>query len=516
MSELQNRFPIPEFNKKMGTKPTLTKQPYEDLNLEEIEEDTTIVMFGPRGVGKTTLVYKLLLALKLSRGMIKCKSGECWQNYSEWISKPYIYQGFFPEKLSRVMMYQNNLMSLNVMEEYKFRKHELASKIRAQAKQHHTEKFEKLVAQAEKGKWDIEYFKKEHAKREKQWAVEEDDEFENVFGKEDYKMKRQLRKPYCMFVVLDDLASDGSLNHKLVKVLVNNGRHMGILVFFAIQDPVDLPPRYRQGMSWIFLFYDIKKPNLENLFKSYASSLFKTINDLRVAMKWAKERGGVLVLHVNHREQHLLHRSVFFWKSGKMPYNPQAVGSHEFMQLGNQWLDVQKHKRMVQELMLNEEDDKKKGRTKRVKEKVKTDDTDQKDKEDNDEDNEYNEHNEENEHNENDHQDDESMDQEDDNMKDDTVNDTMSDTMNDTNADQRNADESRNHLADNDDEKDNHLATSIRHTQKQLRKEGRRAKRVGDLEQDLFNTSIVTNNKLLHHEAEDNNDEIQDKNKRIT
>jgi len=447
-------------------------QLYADLNWDEIDDDSTVVMFGPRGCGKTRLIYRMLLMKKLRRGIIKCGSAECWVSYGKWMSKSYIYQGFFPEKLKKVMGYQNKLMTA-CMKEYDNLEEDLKSTLKTKAKRRHREKCERLVALAEKNKADFDEFMKAFVKRDKQYAAEEQDEYEKELGREKRKLYRETRNPYCMFLVLDDLGSDGSLKHGLVKVLVNNGRHYGILLVFAIQNPIDLPSQLRQGICWLFLFYETKYDNLLNLWKKYASSLFRSIEELRQAMQWASDNGGVLVLHVNHPEQHLKHRSVFFWKKINLPDEPVPIGSPEFLAQGNEFFDEDRHEKMKDELLVMDDA---KGKGKKRKNKGKQDEEKQEEKEE-----------EEKSVNAVDH--DENDDGENDGFSAEKLEDEEKQKVSwmdevDT-IPEVPVSASAVCSSDGEGEGDDDMDV-IRATQKQLRKDGRKAKRDGDMEQDLF------------------------------
>lgn len=321
----------------------------QDINWDEIADDTTAAVLGPRGCGKTTLIYLLMKMKGQKRGIAMCGSGDCWVSYPKWLPMACIYEGFNHGKLSKIMAYQNKLLAVKAMVEHARLEKELGEKIRKEVQLLHQEKVERLVAAAEKHKPDIEVFKKERAKKEKQWQAEEDAEWEKRYDKAKSQLYRSFRKPYTMFVILDDCGSDGSLHDGLVKILVNNGRHYGVFLVFALQNPLDLPPKYRQGICWLFLFYDTTKANIKNLWEKYCSSLFAKPENLLEAMKWAKQKGGVLALHVNHAEQHLFHRSVFFVKTEKLPHNPAPVGAEEFIKLGKEYFDQEKYDKMVED-----------------------------------------------------------------------------------------------------------------------------------------------------------------------
>ena len=368
-------------------KSTPQSQPnYEDLSFDEIEDDTTVGIFGPRGCGKTTLIYYMLSLKGMKRGIVQCATPECWVTYSKWLEKPYIYQGFYPDKLCAIMNYQNLLMK-DVMKEFEFSQQETYDHIKAKVEEQIQKKREQLIKVAEAERWSLERFTKERDKRDQKWGSVAKEECEEAFSKGSNRRFRAHRKPYTMFVVFDDLGSDGSLRDEIIKKSVNNGRHYGMLLIFALQNPIDFPAHCRQGLNWLFLFYETKKSNLKNLFEKYASSLFETIEDLKAAMKWASEKNGVLVLHVNHPEQHILARSVFFWKSPKkLPYHPEPVGSEEFVKEGHQWFDEERHSKMLRELDLAKKESKRGkktgGKTKDEEANVQTEEEEHKESED--------------------------------------------------------------------------------------------------------------------------------------
>jgi RecA/RadA recombinase len=272
-------------------------RPFRFLNVDDIAEDATVGVFGPRGCGKTTVMLSILRAKQLSRGMVMCPTPEAFVTYSEYVPLPYIYDKFDEPALERIMKYQKSAR----FRLHQIWRHEMAQ-LEMAARELRARRFEdkmvRLQERAQQKGWTDQQIQIAY-----QRAIVDDEAEEKQNNEIRMKYGRQraneLRKPYMMFIIMDDLSSDkATMRSELLKKLINNGRHFMLLLFIAVQYAIDFPAACRGGLDWVAIHWDSIGSNLERIYHNFVG-IFPDLASFKVALSEACRQGCCMFIKKN-------------------------------------------------------------------------------------------------------------------------------------------------------------------------------------------------------------------------
>jgi len=296
-------------------------------NIDEVNDDCTVGLFGPRGCGKTTVTVNLLKQKKLFRGIAMCPTPECFATYGEFIPKSYVYDYFSEDVLIRIMNYQKS-QSFAIHTNWR-------KEVADMMVQHE----ERIAAD-----WNLRLQKIEEralannftrSQIESAFVVEKEEyEFQNKQAMASIRSwarqrKKELRRPFSMFIILDDLASNKKdINSETVKYLMNNGRHYFIFLVIAIQYCIDFPAACRGGLDWVVIFYDSLAPNLKRLYQNYVGC-FPNQDMFEAVLKTAAGNGQAIVIRKNNPSPKL-EDSVFLFQPDHLFLNDLYFGDANF------------------------------------------------------------------------------------------------------------------------------------------------------------------------------------------
>jgi hypothetical protein len=310
-------------------------------NLDDVLFTHTIGIFARRGSGKTTVTMNLLQAkTRIPRGIVICPTPEAVVVYADAIPLSYIYDYFDEEVLTRIMNYQHSV-KVRLHQQYRVEVAEREQRSEADkaprwARRMHALK-ERLTGQ-ELTEQQLEI----HIARE-QYEFE----IENSRLLEDRKSwantrRLQLQEPYSMFCVLDDLSSDpDAVRSRVMKKLMDNGRHYLMLLIITCQYSMDFPAACRGGLDWVVIFFDTLRPNLKRLYENYVGEF----SDQRIfadALAECARRNCCLVINKRSRSPNL-YESVFLFRPEPVWLITRMFGNEQYMMVHDMFYDEHKY-----------------------------------------------------------------------------------------------------------------------------------------------------------------------------
>lgn len=320
------------------------KRPFRWFQPEMMAEDACCGFFGPRNSGKTVTMTSILATKDLDRGIAMCPTPEAFTTYSEFIPLPYIYQHFDEEALDRAMRFQQAA---------RFRIHQIW--------RHEMAELEVAAQALRARKWDERMDRLEERATQRGWtqqqveiayerAVVDEEAEEKVNGEMRQQhgrdRKKELRRPYSMFCILDDLSSEKStMKSELLKKIINNGRHFMLMLFVAVQYVMDFPAACRGGLDWVCVFWDTLEPNVKRLYESIVG-VFPTLHDFKAALQDACRQGACLMVKKNMPTADPWD-CVFFYRAKVTHLSARYFGGAAYEYVANMFLDEAKFQASV-------------------------------------------------------------------------------------------------------------------------------------------------------------------------
>jgi hypothetical protein len=281
----------------------------------------------------------ILAAKDLARGISMCPTPEAFRSYAEFIPIPFIFDFYDEDAIERIMSFQNAAS---------FRLHQIWRHEAAQLE----EASKELRAQI----WEQRMVRLQERAVQKGWAQQQvqiayeraivDDENEEKQNSETRRIHgkarwKELRRPYSMFMILDDLSSDKStMKSELLKKLINNGRHYMIMLCVAVQYSMDFNPACRGGLDWVCIFFDSLEPNVKRLFEHY-TGVFPDIHSFKAALSEASRQGCCLMIKKNVPSTNPTD-CVFFYKPKPTHLSNKYFGDEAFDYVGRMFYDEAK------------------------------------------------------------------------------------------------------------------------------------------------------------------------------
>lgn len=281
----------------------------------------------------------VLQAKTIPRGIVMCPTPEAVVVYSDAIPMSYIYDYFDESVILKIMSYQHAL---------KLRLH-----------QQHRQEIAQIEANAatdRKNRW------MERMQTLKQRQIDEqlsarqiqimyereilDEEFENQQNLEMRKIyartrRLQLQEPFSMFCVLDDLSSDpDAIRSRVVKKLMDNGRHYLMLLIIACQYSMDFSAACRGGLDWVIIFFDTLQPNLKRLYDNYVGE-FPDRHIFSEALAECARRNCCLCINKRSRSPDL-YESVFLFAPQELWLSTKYFGDPQFEWVHNMFFSEEK------------------------------------------------------------------------------------------------------------------------------------------------------------------------------
>ena len=267
------------------------------MDVTDIKPDSTFGAFGPRGSGKTTAMLSILAHMNLPRGIAMCPTPESFVSYARCVPLGYIYNTFDEEALERILKFQN-AMRYRLTQIHTAEMAEIALKEQEERTRNWEERVRKLHDRAVARNW---------SKKQMEIAYEraildeeqEEREKEEARSARSFKREQELRAPWMLYVLLDDLSySKAAMRSELLSKLCRNGRHFMLALFISVQFLTDLPPGCRGCLDWVAVFYDTLTPNLKKLWENVVGT-FSEFHEFEAALKEACAQKACLVIRKN-------------------------------------------------------------------------------------------------------------------------------------------------------------------------------------------------------------------------
>lgn len=299
----------------------IARIPIRYLPTGEMNFDSRCAFCGPTKCGKTSALYWVLRAMEFIRGVCMCGSPEASSTFTGFVNAASILRKF-DERFLRTLLVNQMRFLKRITDFIKALKIRLFAVLEETLEAERQVAYESLTRKAAEQQWSEEKFQRKLARLQAKLAeIREQSEVEVAEFCDQYKLK--LCKEISLYLILDDLGSDGDLENPLIKHLMNNGRHYCIFPVITLQEPVQLPKPCRTGLDWIFVFDDAVSSNLSFIHENFAK-LFPSFADFRWYVRRAKQMNGCIVLRKNHGQTDL-DKCIFFMESGKIPPRPAPM-----------------------------------------------------------------------------------------------------------------------------------------------------------------------------------------------
>lgn len=136
----------------------------------------------------------------------------------------------------------------------------------------------------------------------------------STFDRQIKVIKKKLENPNNI-VVFDDAVTDATtLNKAPVKKMFKFGRQYHLSMAIAIQGLMDLSSGYRNLIDYVFIFNDSSIETRKKLYKYYAGSYFKDVNEFSQCMDIATQNYNVIVID-NTTKSNKFNDRVFYYKA---------------------------------------------------------------------------------------------------------------------------------------------------------------------------------------------------------
>lgn len=268
-----------------------------------------------------------------------CPTPECFATYGEFIPKSYIYDYFSEDILRRIMDYQKS-QSFAIYTNWRNEVAQMMVKHNERIALDWDARLKKIEERALANNFT-------RSQIESAFLVEKEEyEFQNKQAVSAIRSwarqrKKELRRPFSMFVILDDLASNKKdINSETVKYLMNNGRHYFIFLVIAIQYCIDFPAACRGGLDWVVIFYDSLAPNLKRLYQNYVGC-FPNQDVFETVLKGAAANGQAIVIKKNNASPRL-EDSVFLFQPDHLFLNDSYFGDENFLYVHHMFYNQRK------------------------------------------------------------------------------------------------------------------------------------------------------------------------------
>lgn len=277
----------------MPPKPAVAQQSIHltSLQYKMIRYDSTVLIAGQRGTGKTTFALNLYKYNRLRRTIVICESPEIHSKY-RCIDKPFRHGEFDKNFLSALLADQDRIqerlanMFAKYMTKMKLAYRDMCNKKRDEyiGEIHDQIVRENIVDDDKMRKlFDIASKKLElFCSREK------------ALLKENFKQEwDRMRIPYAVDVYFDDCGSNAKImNDKVLQELMNNGRHYICRPVIMVQYVVSFPKKIRGAVEWLVLFAENNPKNVKTTFEMYSIPC-PTLKDFaRIHQKITQEHNG--------------------------------------------------------------------------------------------------------------------------------------------------------------------------------------------------------------------------------
>jgi hypothetical protein len=337
---------------------------------DEIEEfnikdhnflDKTILIVGPKGVGKTTLILDLLYWLgrrKVSVARIISKSKDANRDYADHVHPLFISSDFKPEYISSFynrLMEIENRKDLGIIKRKQYGEKLMPSKTKHYYKQIRQKIHELKIKITELN--DLredqvritrsdqrEYIENElfRGKKDLKTAIMILDQILNKVIKDNIQHIPRDDLSHIFFIyqnwksilVIDDCMENLKSTRKIkaLEDMCANGRHFNLSLVIATQYPIIMERSQRSNIDYAFIFIDYE--NLEKSWEAYGKCMTK--KDFGHAMnKYAKSVGHCLVIQ---RTGDGTQRNSVYRYSARQRLSFK-VGSHEYNEFAQQNYD---------------------------------------------------------------------------------------------------------------------------------------------------------------------------------
>jgi hypothetical protein len=231
---------------------------------KDLSHTTTIALIGKRNSGKTSAMLHLLSNKKFLRNMVMCPSPAAFKSFGRYFPKPYIHSSFDEKVLSELLKSQKKI-ALSIEKEIELESLTLfrQAKIEEQKRtQHRISALKKLA--------EIDHWSKDKEDKEMKELLKKDDEEIRMEGQLRKRILEELRNvktfPHVVALILDDCSSEKKIMlHKILKTIMNNGRHYLLFFIVSVQYGMDFPAALRGGLDWVFIYNDVNMKNLKKL-----------------------------------------------------------------------------------------------------------------------------------------------------------------------------------------------------------------------------------------------------------
>lgn len=228
-----------------------------EFNPDWVRFDDTVILLGPRKGGKTVGAREILLSKnKPPRGMFQVGSPEGLKTWTDSLPLAFLHESDeIDEAFFKKWMDEQKAVVTKVEVECKKRYTKWMANSNKKIDAAKKEEVAALQARANAEEWSAEKLARKLAKIRAKY-----DELTLQESKRLWKRKEELYDrmvlPESCFCGFDDLGEEkkGVMDHKVMKTLVNTGRHYGALVIVIAQYAKHLSSACRSGMNWLFLW----------------------------------------------------------------------------------------------------------------------------------------------------------------------------------------------------------------------------------------------------------------------
>jgi hypothetical protein len=309
------------------------------LNVNDIKFSQTIAFFGTRGSGKTTATMNILLSKRMRRGIVMCPTPEAICTYSDVIPLGYIYDYFDEQVLCKIMNYQYAL-KLRLHHQWQKEMSEMEAAAAIDRKNRWLEREARL---AQRQKDENLTAREVEVLYEREIYEEEFENQQNLAMRISHGRTRkdQINEPHSMFCVLDDLSSDpDAMRSKVLKKLMDNGRHYLMLLLIICQYSIDFPAKCRGGLDWVVIFFDTLAPNLKRLYENYVGE-FPDRHIFSEVLAECARRNACLVINKRSKSTNIYDK-VFLFAPKELWISTTFIGDPQFAYVSDMYFSEKK------------------------------------------------------------------------------------------------------------------------------------------------------------------------------
>jgi len=290
-----------------------------------IRYDATIGIFGQRGTGKTNFSRNVMRHNRLERSFVICESPEIRSKYKD-IPRVYRHAEYDEEFLRNFLRGQDKI-SKKVVGKFTTYQNQMKKEVAARQADEWQKLTSDLHSKGMKYSWSPKQVEDAFKKGRKK--LESQHQKEAVDLKKHYRQVwDDLRKPYAVDVYIDDCSSDNKImNSKLMRILMNNGRHFICRVVIMVQYCIDFPAKLRGALDWVVVFKETIEKNLKRLYENYAS-VFSSFGEFKRVLESVAK--GYRCMVINMRSTEPLEKRVFFCDPEDLDDIELPIGSDKY------------------------------------------------------------------------------------------------------------------------------------------------------------------------------------------